>query len=185
MKMSNVLKLLVAVMLGGSLTASALTINDPGVVGTVQGWDGDNANEEYYRAQKLLDMGANATETWVNPADGDDKARLYATSSTDYAGTLLGFGQDLGAGMSIAAGWEYVMVKYDGKNAGYVLFYLGGAAGEVPAYSASIWLNTEGQGYKISHATGFNPVSVPDGGLTLGLLGMALGVMGFLKRKMS
>src|SRR5438045_1617198 len=120
---------------GGDTNASAtrslplpLTINTPGIVGISFGVTSlGQGNLEYETgiAQHLLDMPANTTEPATGPMQ-------YQTSSTEYSGTLTGGVEtDLGGGTGhVAAGHAHAISKYDGQNAGYILFYLGGQAAE-------------------------------------------------------
>jgi hypothetical protein len=166
---------------GMHLSALALTINDAGVVGTVKGLQGDNQNEEYAYAQHLLDLPANTVNNlFTDAASGVE--HTYNTSSTEYSGTITGPGTE-GGGLTVS-GYEYVLAKYDGKNAGYVLFYVGGGTINLPEFSYSIWGDNAEQ-FQISHWTGFNPASVPDAGSGLALLGMAMAGIGLLRRKVS
>ncbi|MSU62731.1 MAG: hypothetical protein EXS31_10100 [Pedosphaera sp.] len=92
--------------------------------------------------------------------------------------------KDESGGVSVPAGYEYLLAKYDGPNAGDVLWYLGGAAATIPANSFGLWVNRGGTGYGISHFTVFNPGDnhVPDGGMPLVMLGTALTGLGVVRR---
>jgi VPDSG-CTERM motif len=170
-----------------SSNASALTINDPGVVGTVNGVSGDGGSlpAELVLAQNILDLA-----TGVNDYQyAGDTAHYYDASNTNYSGTLsggvAGSVQDL-----TVTGVDYVLAKYDGQSAGYVLFYVGGGTYTLPEFSYTIWGTDPGQ-YQISGYTSFTctgcppppPVSVPDGGSTVTLLGTALFAFGMVARK--
>lgn len=170
-------------LLGGQV--QALTINDPGVVGTVWHCDGpsncENANTDTTldMGNYLLGMGADSSIT-IDAANAPNGIReTYTTSSTDYNGILTdAFRQDGGV-LTGWTGFEYVLAKYDGQQAGFVMFnvadYLAASGTSLPALSNSIWGN-EGQ-YELSNWTGFNATSVPEPGtallLGLGLLGLA------------
>jgi hypothetical protein len=147
-----------------------------GLVGTADNGGGATsvANELIW-ANQILALAAGTTELDYMSTGVD-----YRTHDTDeYTGVLTGgvqhqFADD--ANM-VAAGTEYVLGKYDGQNAGYVLFYLGGAASTIPAYSDDIWTNIQGAGYQLSHYTAFGDgtTSLSEPG-TLGL--MMIGMMG-------
>jgi hypothetical protein len=134
----------VAVWAGVVTNASAtlswpanLTLNTPGIVGISIGVTGEgqgNLDYETGVAQHLLDMPANTIEPSSGPWN-------YQTSSTEYSGTLTGgVKTDLGGGDAhVAAGHAYAIAKYDGQNAGYILFYLGGQAADLPSFPYSIW----------------------------------------------
>ena len=159
---------------------SPLGLNDPGIVGIAKGLSGDNpGSDAILIAQQILDLGADFND-YVNP-DSTGHNRLYRTSSTDYGGTLTSGGKTNCGSCEIAAGWEYVIAKYDGPNGGWVLFYLGGNAAALPQYSYGFWGGPTQ--YGISDVTVFNAVSVPDGGSTAALLGSALFAVAALRRR--
>jgi hypothetical protein len=90
---------------------------------------------------------------------------------------------DLGASTTInlGSGYLYLLGKYDGPNFGSEVWYVGGLTGviTIPATGA-------GQ-YGLSHVYLFNGsggTSLPDGGTTLTMLGIAMSGLGFLKRKL-
>lgn len=156
--------------------ATALTINSPGVIGTVNGQSGDTQNGEAALAQYILNLPANTVNHVFN-------GRTYNTSSTEYSGTLLGLGTEFGGGsLNVPAGWQYAFAKYDGQNAGYVLFSLNGQATTLPAASYSLWGSNENQ-YALSHFTTFNSASVPDNASTFALLGIGFVALAAFRRK--
>jgi hypothetical protein len=162
------LAVVIAIGIGASTTARAtltwaspLQLNSPNVVGTVKGLAGDNpGNDEIYFAQELLNLPANTVNfSYTDTSSG--VAHNYNTSSTEYSGTLtLGNQVDNGS-VNVSSGWQYAIAKYDGQNAGYVLFYLGGQDAVLPATSYDIWVNDQNQGYGISGFTTFNAVPEP------------------------
>jgi hypothetical protein len=165
----------------------SLTINDAGVVGAASGETGGNANETTATAiaNHLLAMGA--SESDPDPCSLSGTTTCYKTSSTDYNGTLdVADATKVDGGSNDVSGFTWVLAKYDGDNAGFVLFYvpdLGGTT--IPLTSSSIWLNVAGQGYQLSNFVGWNGTNVPDGGMTLLLLGAALGGLGAARRFMN
>lgn len=191
--MKQMTKLLMGSVLALSLSPSAfaLSINDPGIVGTVTDGAPASIADEVIYVNTLLGLGANVTQTIAG--------ELYKTSSTDYAGTVSADGAvkknttDAGFSMTVS-GFEYVLAKYDGLNGGSILFYLDGATFTLPGTSEPLWANNAGNGYGISHWTGFGPTdddddnpppSVPDAGSTLALVGMAMTGLGLMRRKLS
>lgn len=175
------------VALGLCTSAQAISLTDPGVVGTVTDGAPSSIADEVIYANTLLGLAANVTTT----IDGE----LYKTSSTDYVGSVSATGavkkNTTDAGFSLTvSGFEYVLAKYDGLNGGSVLFYLGGGSMTLPGTSEPLWVNTAGNGYGISHWTGFGPStppppSVPDAGSTLAMIGLAMTGLGVARRKLS
>jgi hypothetical protein len=168
-------------LLAASAKADPLTLNSPGVVGIWNILSNDNANDatRLASAQHLLDLSAN---TGTFPTDE------WVTSSTEYSAVLTGPGvkhDGLTAFQSIS-GYDWAFAKYDGPNAGYVLFYLGGAVAStiVPQYPANLWTTKSGK-YGVSGVTFYNetPTQVPDSGTTAILLGAGLIFIGLIRRK--
>jgi hypothetical protein len=123
---------------------------------------------------------------WANAIlalDANTTSGIYRTGSTEYDGVLsLDDGFLSGGGTSIEAGWEYVLAKYNGQNAGYVLFYLGGNAAIIPQESSNLWLNPSDNGYGLSGWTAFSPTQVPEPA-TLFLLALGLLMIAFARRR--
>ena len=82
-------------------------------------------------------------------------------------------------------GWTYILAKYDADKpgAGAYVWYLplvGDTVVTLPATSPG--------GFDLSHYTLFKsgqPQTIPDGGATLGLLGLAMLGLGYLRRRMA
>ena len=140
-----------AIAVMGDISANAnLTLNSPGVVGILNGLAGDNpGTDAIVFAQHLLDMAAGTVDSTFD-------AHTYETSSTEYAATLSVVGTLTGGvGVtSVPVGYDYAIAKYDGQNAGWVLFALSGLATNLPEYPADLW-TTKPEQYGISHYTAF------------------------------
>lgn len=169
----------IAALVGLSLltlsSARALDFNwdgSTGMVGTIR--SGEPANPEYEAdyANWLLGLASNVETT--HDFGSPEGSHTFKTSSVDYdSAVALSNGQQSG-GLS-GSGWDWVLAKYDGPNGGDVLWYVGGAAFTLPSDSEGLWENTAGEGYGLSHWTGFGgSTSVPDGGMTAILLGLGL-----------
>lgn len=138
--------------------SNPITVDSAGVVGAAEFLSGDGGGSPATIqpvAQHLLDMAANTDEVFGG--------RSYSTSVTEYSGTiaLANSAKDDSGNLYVPSGFEYVVGKYDGENAGYVLFYLGGEDAYLPATSANIWLNGQGNGYELSGWTAYNVVPEP------------------------
>jgi hypothetical protein len=163
---------LLAIAFTTNVQADPLSLNSPGVVGV---WDfraPANVATEIVAAQTLLNMAANV---------GTFGTDAFVTTSLDVSGTLTG---GLQTDTSVS-GYDWGFAKYDGQNAGYVLFWLGGATAStvIPQYPANLW-TTKPEQYAISHLTVFNQSSsVPEGGMTAVLLGLGLVAMSFAARR--
>ena len=170
----------------------AISINDAGVVGTIeQGTQNSSEEIEIQWAQYLLGLTENLNVDFNPPTssgvtdNGDNingDTEYYETGSNAYSGTLTdAFKQDGG----LLTGWtnyEWVLGKYDGQNAGIVLFnvadYIAANGTSLPQYDCPLWGTCDftdpldpQQQYQLSHWTGFNAVPAP---AILGLMGIGL-----------
>ena len=163
--------------------ASAVTLNDNGVVGaftnaTLPG-PGNPPEDEDALAEQLLDMAILST----NPAGcniSNAALACMATGDNNYSGDL-GTPTKVDNNSTDVAGWTWVLGKYDGPNAGYILYFVPDLAGGViPSDPSPIWGTG---GFGLSHTLRWGTVSVPDGGATLMLLGAALSGLGLMRRR--
>ena len=178
-----------------SAAALPLTYSSPGVVGTIDGVIDGGVGAELTEAQALLNMLMNTSindlnQPCIGAADNFDDGCKKTNTTFDYSGTLTNL---LGDGAKInnpqgqqltVTGFQYVLAKYDGINAGYVLFYLPDFGNTIPANPDDFWTDTAQ--YSISHLTRFNgtTTTVPDGGATLGLLGLGLVGLSYVRRRL-
>jgi len=88
---------------------------------------------------------------------------------------------------SVPAGYNWLVVQWDGPNGGAGLIQLNGNAALVPFYSYPLWGSNSAQ-YGVSHyglAGGSDLERVPDGGSTALTLGFALMAIVWVRRRMS
>jgi hypothetical protein len=165
-----------------TVISGPLDYNTAGVVGTADGGTASaNVATVTIYAQHILDMLHTSTDTFGSPAV------YYETATTEYSGTLSGgfrCSTTVCAGGAVTAGFDYVLAKYDGQSAGYVLFSLDGLASTIPQYPHTFWTDNTTQ-YGLSNWTGFvSSTSIPAPNI-LALLGIALLGLGFARRKRS
>ena len=176
-----------AVMLAFSQNASALTIGDNQELGKVFFGipSGDDNRLTYVNAMIGLPLNGSTNVDFSPPAFQNN---LITRSNNNFGllptATLLvpsangtGTSVDLGDGTL----YSYLFAKYDGKNAGSEVWYVGNLSGIITIPGVGL---LPGQNYGLSGWTLFGPggTSVPDGGTTVMLLGAALGALGMARR---
>jgi hypothetical protein len=164
-----------AVMLAFSHNASALTIGDSQELGFVDpGLPAGDANRTLFVNTMIgLALGG-STHVIVGPHDN-----LVTRSNNDFGPLPTAVFALNGSTTSIDLGtglYSYLYAKYDGPNFGAEVWYVGNLSG-------SITIPATGGGYGLSGWTLFGPGGrVPDGGITVMLLGLALGALGIAQR---
>jgi hypothetical protein len=164
-----------AVMLAFSHNASALTIGDSQELGFVdRGLPAGDADRTLF-VNTMIGLALNgSTHVIIGPHNN-----LITRSNNDFCplptavfalnGSTTTI--DLGTGL-----YSYLYAKYDGPNYGAEVWYVGNLSG-------SITIPATGGGYGLSGWTLFGPGGrVPDGGITVMLLGLALGALGIAQR---
>ena len=98
--------------------------------------------------------------------------------------------------LSVVGTFTYLVAAYDGPNGGVAVWNIAGLTGTITIYGYAKPQKVNGQftgnllgsdhvqqGYfRITSYTLLNPLGVPDGGATVMLLGMALGVLAVVRR---
>ena len=194
--MKNVIKFIGAMAIA-SFSTGALAIpvlptglDDDGVVGSIWiGTQSANLANEIEWGQYLLDMGESASITIDANNPADTQTEDYTTGDNAYAGTLTGGTKVDGGSLTGFLSYEYVMAKYDGQKAGYIMYnvddYVATFGNTLPEFSYPIWgeMKVDDTGkvdysYQLSHWSGFGSRDVPEPGiialLAVGLLGMVV-----------
>jgi hypothetical protein len=127
-----------------------------GVVGTIGGTTGQGQGGwgtfQQTAAQTLLNLSLGGSGT-------SGGVPVYANTVHDYSGIVIGSSLS-GSGQTVPEGWEFVIAKYAGQQAGYVVFYLGGNSATIPSSPQNYWTTQTGK-YGLSGWTAFNAVPEP------------------------
>lgn len=163
--------------------SSPLTLSSPNLVGIADGVTANGNGSPTFKmavGQALLNLGANAN---VTTTVGGAVDTLLKTSSTDYNGTINTANYISGTTSTyIAAGYEYVVAKYDGQNAGYIMFYLGGQDANLPQFPSNFWTTSNQYGisgwaaFSTTTFNGGSPIPEPSTVVAGALLLLPLGV---------
>ena len=189
MKLTNLIKTAALVACACIIASKASAISlpaffaaNPNVAGVIDDAVpfGDDARVVY--VNYLLSLGANANST----SDGE----RFMTGPTDYNGTVTKLESQNGTGQSSVSGWDYLFVKYDGPNAGAIVYVLNGDSFNIAANMNGLVTPTGATTTKtwnggVSGWTLYGAHSTPDGGSTLALVGLAMAGLGLARRKLS
>lgn len=174
--------------------------NDAYLLGTVipgLNGNGGQAARDAAMTNTLLGMaGHQQIGTW-----GDQNDPLYSRTTLNTTGypaasaavTVMGSGiPDGGATLTITltGSFQYLVVAYDGMQSGVAVFDIHTlVAGDQIVLARYAFPSDpvrgdlqEGTFYRMTSWTLLNPISVPDGGATVMLLGAALGALGMARR---
>jgi hypothetical protein len=183
-------KTLTALALGLAMTlsantASALTVGDVNYIGAVV--DGVPAGDAFEVAyvNSLLDQATGTVQLCLYATDEQCRRTGSSLNTTGFAdASLTGLVKDESGNNTFnASNWTYVLAKYGNSYPGdqfnpagqiSLVWYVGNLSGTQTV------LPTQG----LSHLTLLNPrTTVPDGGATLGLLGLGMLALGYLRRR--
>lgn len=154
-----------------AVSARALTIGDAHELGFVEFGipSGDQDRENY--VNHLIGMALGSFDS----ALGQD----FTRSNNDFGPLPTAVFDSNGTGTSVdlGSGFTYLFAKYDGPNYGSEVWYVADLTGTISIPSTA-------GGYGLSGWTLFNPgTSVPDGGTTAMLAGLALLSLGLMSRR--
>jgi hypothetical protein len=164
------------------------------VIPGLQG-NGGQAARDALMTNNLLAMGLGAQDSSTGPLYSRSFNNFGSLPAATATGAVIATGIQAGTTavtVSLGTGFQYLVAAYDGPNGGVAVFNVGGLTGSVDLYRYAkplangnlLGSNTAQQGYFLM--TGWsllNPTgTVPDGGTTVMLLGMAFGALGMARR---
>jgi VPDSG-CTERM motif len=178
-----------AVLLTFGVSAKALTFGDGNDLGIVMfGIPSGDADRTSY-VNHLIDMAPGTSDSFSgqsfqrssnNPGPGFPN---YPTAVFSHNGTPGDNSVDLGDGTL----YSYLFAKYDGKNAGSEVWYVGGLSGVITIPQDGLAADVAAEhGYGLSGWTLFGPggnTNTPDAGTTAALLGLGLSGLAALRAK--
>jgi hypothetical protein len=158
--------------------AQAVTINDDNYLGSVSPGTPSSSAAQITYINWLIGMAVNTTDP-PPPTPGDNVFVRSDEPCGDLGGCPLatdGISDQTPSGTVNVTGWEWLYVKYGGDAH---VWYVGNLSGNISVPLS----NTGGQGQ--SHYALYNATTtqVPDGGATLGLLGLGMLGLGYLRRR--
>ena len=172
-------KTLIAVTTGlalalGAANADALTIGDVRYLGQIDDGAPADATSEASYINSLLDLAAGAAAAPCTLAASEDCDRINSTLSTVGKADAVAAGavkEDPTDGTVSVTGFQWLLAKYGGES---LVWYVGDLSGNQSVPTAGL-----------SHLSLYNPgtTQVPDGGATLGLLGLGLLGLGYVRRR--
>ena len=180
-------KILIVLVCGFALmfsvsNASALSVGDANYIGRIVDGVPPGSNEDEY-VNSLLALAPGAVDPQCNFATSEACDRIGSTLNVAGFPAAVEAGQlkDESGGNTVNLGavgsWTYLLAKYGAGATGEqfsVVWYVGNLGGTQTVLPSQA----------LSHWTLFNPgVTVPDGGATLGLLGLGMLGLGYLRRR--
>jgi hypothetical protein len=163
-------------------TAQALTVGDSRYLGQIVPGVPTNPTSEVAYINQLITMGVGTSTTFGSPSNTYNRSSNPCTPNLGGcpAATLVDATVDQTTfGAINVTGYEWLFVKYGGDS---LVWYVGGLGTGVTFPS-----NSGGPGgggfshYALFNATGLTP----DGGATVGLLGLGMLALGYLRRRIA
>lgn len=171
-----------------------LVIGDDYYVGSIAPANNASADNEAAFINHLITLGINASPVVY---DGQTYSRMGSDLETDgfpeanSEGSVKNeTGLNTGIVLPLTQSAYYILGKYDADNAGSLVWFVRIPVSSPPAgWDGTFTIPAEYNSHDLSHYTlfpnGENSTPVPDGGMTLILLGAALMGLGGLKRVLS
>jgi hypothetical protein len=181
--MLNITKFsLIAILAAGmSFTAHALSIT-PATLPQFTGTDNSNLSA----AQISAIVGVTVDEAYKKDVGGPDSGTFASSYNTTFSNTPSDPSDgliDYISGPSITGGSIFLYVKDGNSNPAYYIFNITGWNGTDDIVLTGFWPE-QGAISHIAILTGDTP-TVPDAGGTLALLGLAIGSLGLIRRKLN
>jgi hypothetical protein len=170
-----------------NVRADALLVGDGNYVGFIAGITGAvNETDEAAMLAKLITLDPDEVEISAPPPTTTTYDRRFSTLDPLPAvgGTAVPNTGGPYDSIDVTA-LGYLMGKYDGKNAGFYVWLVPTGSYAMPLELGPDPANPTANAHGISHYVLFNANSIPDGGVTLMLLGGALVALDTLRRKFS
>ena len=174
-----------ALTLLGASTASALTIGDANYVGVIIDGIPSSPTDEVNYINSLIQVAPNTLDPACN-LDTDEAcdrtlSNQFAANTLPTTSLANAAKNETGSTTFNANGYEYVLAKYG--NDGSHVWYIAGMTGNQTL--PTNFNGTTGSG--LSHWSLYNATgtSVPDGGATAGLLGLAMVGLGVIRRRIN
>jgi hypothetical protein len=159
--------------------AQAVTLNDDNTLGWLANATPSSSADQVTYINYLIGMTVNTTQT-DPPTNLPGNNTLFVRSDepcSDLGGCVLattGISDQAPSGSINVTGWTWLYVKYGG---GAYVWYVGNLSGVIS-------VPTDGGEFGgQSHYALYNATNVPDGGATLGLLGLGMLGLGYLRRR--
>jgi hypothetical protein len=172
------LTFLALALTASSAFATTLAIGDANYVGSINDGIPSNPDDEASYINYLTTLAAGAGNTQLPAGTGEIYNRQGSTLAGPFPEALASptFKDETGnQTTSVSGTYQYVVAKYDAAAAGSLVWYFsGGITGSV---TVPLTYNDR----EVSHISFYNAASVPEGGATIGLLGLSLMGLGFLR----
>jgi hypothetical protein len=172
---------LLGVTLGLSTQLSAITVSTADALGYVFPGSPANPTDEVGYINTLIVQPLNSGPTLIS---GQNYTRSGVNPGALPTANTTGAQKDDTSPSNVVntTGYEYILGKYDAQNAGTFIWYI---AGQTEVTIPTTALDHQLSHWSLYNATGTGITGVPDGGLTVALLGAALAAVALAARKLT